>query len=36
MRVHISIDSFNRSIEVDSWQSNTTLKELVEAVGGRI
>lgn len=34
MRVHISIDSFNRSIEVDSWQSNTTLEELVEAVGG--
>ncbi|WP_237207583.1 FtsK/SpoIIIE domain-containing protein [Rothia nasimurium] len=34
MRIHINIDSLNISVEIDSWRSSTTLKELVEAVGG--
>lgn len=34
MRVHLSIDSFQRSIEIDNWKSQTTLKELVQAAGG--
>ena len=34
MRVLISIDSLNRTVEVDSWRGNTTLCELIATVGG--
>ncbi|WP_237234533.1 FtsK/SpoIIIE domain-containing protein [Rothia nasisuis] len=36
MRVLISIDSLHRSVEIDSWRGNTTLGELIEAVGGPV
>jgi len=29
MRIQISLESFQKSIELDSWQENTTLRQIV-------
>ena len=34
MRIQISLESFQKSIELDSWQENTTLSSLILAAGG--
>ena len=34
MRIQISLESFQKSIELDSWQENTTLRQIVYTAGG--
>ena len=34
MRIQISLESFQKSIELDSWQENTTLSSLILTAGG--
>ncbi|MDO4898077.1 MAG: FtsK/SpoIIIE domain-containing protein [Rothia sp. (in: high G+C Gram-positive bacteria)] len=34
MRLRISVDSIDRSVELESWRASTTLAELIAAVGG--
>lgn len=34
MRIQISLESFQKSIELDSWQENTTMRQIVYTAGG--
>ncbi len=36
MRIQISLESFQKSIELDSWQENTTLSSLILTAGDLI
>lgn len=36
MRIRINIDSLDRSVDVESWRAQTTLAELITAVGGPV